>query len=199
VRYDRVQQLVGDKQIRFGTLSYDAGPPARVAVHFNQVVVDDARRPQDQWWVFDGIWLVERHDAQKQFIKRQVVDPKDKDADPLALGSGPFAVPLNARKQEVLRRFEVELIAPAQDDPADAVHLRFKPRPGADADFTVADLWYHRQTLLPLRVRTADDSENVSLIQLSEAKVNEPVDARLFDTTPPTERGWLVEITPLEP
>src|SRR5690606_9605697 len=70
LRYDKIDALLGDEQRRFGMLHYQAGPPARFAVHFDRLVVDGNRgRQQNRWYVFDGRWLVERLDDEKQFRK----------------------------------------------------------------------------------------------------------------------------------
>ncbi|MEE9212660.1 MAG: outer membrane lipoprotein carrier protein LolA [Phycisphaeraceae bacterium] len=201
LRYDRIQVLVGDEQRRFGKLFYEAGPPARFAIHFDKLVTDQNRlERQDRWYIFDGRWLVERLDDQKQYRKYEIIPPdaEPEQADPLALGQGPFAVPLDFRKDRVLQRFEASLVAPADDDPPDTVHLHLVPKPGFGSDVTEIDLWYDRQSLLPVRARTIDESENEAVIDLTRPRVNEPVDPTLFDTSVPKARGWLVEIKPWE-
>jgi len=200
--YDRIQQLVGDRQRRFGSLIYQAGPPARFAVHFDRLLVDRRLDHDDRWYLFDGQWLVERYDDEKLMIKRQVVPPPTpgqppKQANPLAFGTGPFALPISLKKQQVLKRFRTDLVAPAADDPPQpSHHLRLLPKPEYPSNFVEIDLWYDRQTLLPIRVRTLDDSQNQSLITLSKMQINEPVDPAAIDTTPPTEPGWRVEVKP---
>lgn len=209
LRYDRVQGLVGDRQRRFGTLVYDAGPPSRFSVHFDYLLVDRRLDRQDRWYVFDGQWLVERYDQDKLFIKRQVVAPDTPDtpdskgngseqADLLALGEGPFPVPVTTNKARILERFEVAVIEPAEDDPSNSLHLQLTPKPTHPSPFTRIDLWYDRATLLPARARTVDDSENESTIELSDLKVNDAVLPQLLDTSVPTEPGWRVEVKPWE-
>ena len=198
LRYDRIQGLVGDRQRRFGALVYEAGPPGRFAVHFDRVLVDERLDRQDRWYVFDGVWLVERHEDQKLFMKRQVAPPGGDGADPLALGEGPIPIPITSKKDRVLKRFDVEVVAPTESDPVDTVHLRLAPKAGVGVDFESVDLWYGRQTLLPVRVRTVDDSENESVIDVSDAEVNGPVNRALLDTSEPRDPGWRVEVTPWE-
>jgi hypothetical protein len=201
VRYDRNQVLVGDKQRRFGSIVYVVGPPAKFAVHFDRLLVDGRVEKQDQRFIFDGRWLVERKDAEKQFTKRQVVAPdapKDQ-ADPLNLGEGPFALPVTAKKERINRKYNAVLVpADKELDPKNTVHLKLTPRAGVKSDLTRIDLWYDQETLLPVQARTLDDSENESVILVSNAVVNEKVDEQVFDTTEPQERGWNVEIVPWE-
>ncbi len=204
ITYDRIQQLVGDRQRRFGRLVYAAGPPGRFAVLFDRLLVDNRLDHDERQYIFDGQWLVERYDDEKLFIKRQIAPPPRpghpaQGADPLALGSGPFALPINMQKDKVLQRFHVELIRPCTlSDQPDAIQLRLTPKATDSNGFTRMDLVYNRRSLLPLVVSTLDDSENQSVITLSELRVNTPIDDGVLDTTAPTERGWRVEVKPWE-
>lgn len=200
VRYDRIQGLVGDSQRRFGSLVYVMGPPARFAVHFDLLLADTRLDRQDRRYIFDGQWLVERYDNEKLFIKRQIVPPpvpgeEARPPDVLALGAGPFAVPITQKKDEVLRQFEVAIVEPQEGDPENSVHLKLTPRFGKPTEFTEIDVWYNRESLLPLRVRTIDESENESVIQLSNVRLNDPVEPVLIDTAEPADPGWRVEVT----
>ncbi len=201
--YDRIQGLTGDKQRRFGTLYFVSGPPARFAAHFDRRLADRRIDKQDRWYIFDGVWLVEKLADQepKQFFKRQIVPPdvKPEDANPLALGGGPFVLPVNMKKDLVLQRFNVTLVAPEKMDPPDTVHLHLTPRGDQRNEVTEVDLWYSNKGLLPVRVRTYDeDSENESIIALTDHKTNEEINAKLIDTSEPKEKGWDVVITPWE-
>lgn len=205
--YDRIQGLLGDKQRRFGELWYDGRTPARFAVHFDKLYVNGRGDKQNRWYIFDGQWLVERLDDRKQFIKRQIVAPPTKDnprpkqADPLALGEGPFPVPIKIKKDQVLKRFDVKLIeADEKTDPKGAPthHLRLTPKKDRPIDLTQIDLWFDQSSLLPVKVRTTDDSENETVVSLRNAVTNKPIDKKTFDTSVPKTRGWLIEIKPWE-
>jgi len=201
LRYDRIQQLVGDRQRRFGDLVYDAGPPGKFAVHFDRLLVDRRLDRDDRRYIFDGQWMVERYEKEKIFIKREIAPPKNAttdhpQADPLALGDGPFVLPLTFDKAQLLKRFDVSLTPPADGDPPQSVHLHLTPKHSHDNRFTELDLWYGGKTLLPLRARTIDDSENESVVDLTEVRINEPIDPAVLDTTPPTTDDWRVEIKP---
>lgn len=206
VRYDRIQGLFGDEQRRFGTLIYEAGPPAKFAIHFEKIHTPTAgdpdkfaSRPQNRWYVFDGTWLVEKLEDKKQFFKWQVVPPNAKPAaaNALALGKGPFVVPVGARKDLMLEKFNVSLVEPAPDkDPENSVHLKLEPKDKRRSQFTEIHLWYDRDTLVPLRARTVDESENESVVHLIKPEVNAEIDPAKIDTAEPKERGWRVEITP---
>jgi hypothetical protein len=200
LRYDLIQGLLGDEQRRFGTLTYDAGPPARFAVHLDRLVADTALHREDRWYIYDGVWLAERLDKEKMFIRRQLA-PQGQHADELLdLGEGPFLLPLNLRKDKVLSRFDVTVVEVTEDDPPNTVHLLLIPKPDVQSEQDQVQLWFDRDSLLPLQVRTISDaeSENESLVVLSDVELNVPSDAATFDTTAPTEPGWEVEIHPLE-
>jgi len=213
VTYVRIQGLTSDEQRRLGSLYYTAGPPARFAVRFNYLIVPSGRNfkriDQNRWYIFDGVWLVERQDDKKRFVKRQVVPTgknkaNEKEADrpdPLADGSGPFVIPLNFKKKPIVDRYHVTLIKPdSKRDPKGSIHLRLKPKDHVRMRITEIDLWYDAKTLLPLQARTNDRSENESIIKLKPdtMQVNKKIDFKIFDTTPPKARGWNVEIKPWE-
>jgi len=200
VIYDRNQVLQGDRQRRTGKLVCVTGPPAKFAVHFTNLIVDDRADKQDRWFLFDGQWLVERQDTEKLFMKRQIVPPnaKPEQADPLRSGDGPFVLPITLEKERTLKRFSVVLEDPAKGDPANSVHLRLTPRDGTTSDYTRIDLWYDRDTLTPVRARTINDAEDESIIELRKSRINEPVDMKMFDVSEPKEEGWHVEVTPWE-
>ena len=225
VVYEKVNELLSDRQTRIGTIAYRAADaeqdrPASFAVHFNQLIVNDALRQRDLTWIFDGAWLVEKQvkeNGRKLFIKRQVVPPGE-ELNPLSL-DGPFPVPIGQSSEEVLARFDVQVVepdagedAPPQELDAPPLHLRLTPRkqpaaaqaaPEANArdQFDRIDLWFSRETLLPLRVRTEGDAEQTT-ITLRDMRVNKLDPSRaadLFDTTaPPPGSGWTVEIKPWE-
>ncbi len=201
--YDRIQRLVGDRQRRFGKLVFHAGPPGRFCVQFDRLLVDRRLDRDVRRYIFDGQWLVERYDSEKLLIKRQVTRPPTpgqtrQDVDPLALGSGPFVVPVSLKKDRLLKRFNVTLLQWKRDDPADTVHFGLVPKVAQAGGLIRIDLWYDRRTLLPVRVRTLDQSENESVVTLSKTMVNQPVNDHAIDTSLPTEDGWRIEIKPLE-
>lgn len=196
--YDRIQGMLGDTQRRLGTLVYEAGPPARFAVHFDRLLVDQRLVEQDRWYVFDGRWLVERLVTERQFLAYEVVPPGAGPADALAVGQGPFVVPISPDTKRLLERFDVAVVEAAEEDPTKSLHLRLTPRADRSSEFTQIDIWYDRESLLPVQVWTADESENESKVTLREVKVNVPVQVEVFDTQAPTERGWDVQISPWE-
>ncbi|MEX0654879.1 MAG: outer membrane lipoprotein carrier protein LolA [Phycisphaeraceae bacterium] len=200
VRYERIQMLLGDKQTRFGQLTYDAGPPARFHVHFDRLAVHDELQPDRHVrYIFDGRWLAERRDNERVFIRRELVAEDEVGQDLLRLGEGPFALPLDLEKQTVLERFTVELVE--EDEPAveNTVMLRLTPLPNVEIDETLIEMWYDRDTLLPAQVRSVDERDQTeSVIRLGNVETGVEVEEDVFDTQPPGEAGWQVEVHGLE-
>lgn len=207
IDYTTVQGLLGDEQRRFGTLTYDSADcdtasPTRFAAHFNRLIIDGGMQMQNRAYIFDGVWLGERieEDDRKIFIRRQLSEEDGDGAeDVMALGSGPFVLPLNLKKDAVLRKYEVELIDAADEDTAEnAVQLRLIPRPGVEIDQERIDMWFDRESLLPVRIETINRDESESIVVLRDLELNGDVDADAFDTTPPQGGGWEIEVKPLE-
>ncbi len=203
LRFDAIQGVVRDEQRRFGNLVYQAGPPARFGVHFDRILLERGGKKVSQlsnrWYIFDGKWLVEKLEDKKQFFKWQVVSPqtKDEDADPLALGRGPFVVPVALRRDLVVQKFDADIAEPSEkSDPKNSVHLKLLPKKGVKMQFTEIHLWYDKDTLLPLRARTLDDSKNESIVDLTEVQLNKPIEGNPLDTAEPKEPGWEVQVTP---
>src|SRR5690625_4205813 len=180
VRYDRIQGLLGDTQRRWGTLIYKSGPPAEFSVHFDKLAVDSAARPQNRWFIYDGHWLAEKYGDQHIFIRHELV-PKGKKRDLLALGKGPFVLPLDAHKKKIIKKFHVKIIQDknrkeAENNPLkNSVQLRLIPRKNNHIKLTKIDLWYKKNTLLTNRAKTHDKSKNISIITLSNIKLNKKV------------------------
>lgn len=105
IRYDRVFILQQDRHTRLGDLAFavdrtNTRPTRAFAVTFHTLIVDDKASDEDEHYVFDGRWYVEKHASEKQFIKREVAPPGS-DFDPLALGEGPFPIdPHRAARRE---------------------------------------------------------------------------------------------------
>lgn len=215
VKYTRTQGLLGDTQLRIGTITYQAADtakarPARFAVRFTHLIADNVRQKRPRHFIFDGTWLAEIHPDSKQFIKRQVVAPGET-FDPLKIGQGPFPLPLGQKRKDITDLFIASVIDSAPDDPKNTTHLHLVARTDLKSgrtatDYNTVDLWYDNDSLLPLKVKTVEgeneDEANVTLVELLKAQENALSDDALneqFSTaTPPAGSGWFVEIKPLK-
>ncbi|RME28941.1 MAG: outer membrane lipoprotein carrier protein LolA [Candidatus Zixiibacteriota bacterium] len=202
LRYDNNQLFLGDEQRRFGTLVYRAGPPPRFRVHFDRKLVDGHWSQPDLYYIFDGIWLLKRDHENKSAVRYQLVDEADPDDTEMSLTDGPFPLPFNLRKDRVLQRYEVQLVEDDTTGEGGDVHLKLTPRDLDDTKLREIDLWFDRQTLLPVRVETLDDSETQTVVYLSEVQVNVDLDDDTFDTSLPNDTGWQTDenrLAPVEP
>ncbi|MCC6680596.1 MAG: outer membrane lipoprotein carrier protein LolA [Phycisphaeraceae bacterium] len=190
LNYTREQGLLGDMQRRFGQLIYQAGPPARFCARFDQIVVDDAVHGMDKTYTFDGRYMVERDGGEKIFSRWDLAK-EGETADLLTLGEGPFALPLNMNKSQVLSRFEVALADDGEDQP---LHLVLTPRQDVEMDASKVELWFDRDTLLPVRARTEnEDREDASDVKLREVELNpDDIADEAFNTDLPDDASWQV-------
>lgn len=228
--YDRRFRLQGDRHIRWGRLFFQvelspaSGGRARrtFAVRFETLTIPDdtgeIRRADESLWVFDGQWLIEKREAERQFVKRQIARPEDP-VDPLRLGEGPLPIPIGQRKADILARYDAEFLDAGDglDAPPDAApgsreareaaelqafvretwQLRLIPKAGAsgDEEFREVRLWYTRGALLPRAARTINRAGDESLVLLAGARVNEPLDPKVMSVAAPDPAlGWSVQI-----
>ena len=176
----------------------------RFAVHFKRKGTDQTARDRNEQYIFDGQWLVEKQieEDRKQFIARRVVPPGEK-MDALKLGEGPIPLPIAQKKDDVLARFEVEMIGRPDGEfllakmlaNADLYGLKLTPKPGFEesGDFKSVRIWFDKGTLLPVGV-DADGTDGRTIVWLWQVKRNIGLDPAMFDTTPPDPQGWDIEI-----
>lgn len=219
IRYTRIFVLAADEQIRLGRLYYASDPrtpgepPARkFAVDFESLEHGNGRIDKDarKAFIFDGQWLVERMHKERLFVKRGVVPPGER-FDPLRIGEGPFPIPIGQQREEILGRFEAELLDPA-DVPASlspsigewllskpTYQLRLLPRAEFAEHFELAEirLWYLKDSLLPRMAWTLSVDENESIVQLISQEINVEIPPDALDVTAPEPgSGWDVDIIP---
>ena len=226
IMWDRRFHLQGDRHIRYGTLVYEVDPSAdpgvrprrTFAVEFAELYIDTIKRTERSQWVFDGQWLIEKNYRDKFYSARRLAREGD-DIDPLRLGEGPIPLPIGQRREEILRRYEAEVlptsdgIAPSADDNpepeellearglieflGDAYQLHLVPRePFRDSDqFRDIRLWYERRSLSPRMALTINRSGDESIVQLINVKTNEPLPEGAISIEKPRKSdGWRIEV-----
>ena len=222
VRYVKTFAIQGDTQQRDGRLAFvstpagaDAGatPDRRFAIEFHRLELDNGKRIEDastgylERYIFDGEWLAEVRPFDKQFIRRQVVAPGDK-WDPLRLGEGPFPIPIQQRRADILARFDAELL-----DGLDGVEerglravaskcyqLRLTPKAEAnEKELREIRVWYQRDTLLPRMAKTISQADDESFVLLKDLLTNgdaEISEAELTTALPADRAGWNITVEP---
>ena len=197
LRYDRINELLDSKEIRKGMFFYQAGPPRKFAAHFTFQLSNRRGVKIDKWWIYDAKWLVEKNVTDKFFKRYEVAKPSDADEDQtqvLELGEGPFAIPIDFNKKTLLKKFNVELMKKSDIGPKNSIHLRLTPRHPEQVEETYFDLWYDRHTLLPTMVETVnEDQETRSIFKLTKPQLNQEIEAKIFNTTPPKGNEWTID------
>lgn len=204
IRYETVQALLEDKQVRRGTAVLHISPDRSLKqfrVSFTQFIGSRGLEEQSRDYIFDGRYLVERLNDEKQFIKREVVRPGQV-IDPLAI-DGPLPLPIGQTRELILKRFTATLLD-REDSEANARvkgfhRLRLTAR-NADDDLETVDLWYDPQTLLPGRALITERGGDTVQVDLANTVINAAeVNAEQFDTTsPPLSEGWRIDVRQLE-
>jgi outer membrane lipoprotein-sorting protein len=207
VVYSKTNLLVGEDQRRVGRLYFrqfepesDAAKELRrqFAIEFDTLYLDDRKEDERRSFVFDGRWLVEKlpDENPPQMFKREVVPPGET-FDPLAVGEGPFPIPIGQKRADILRHYDAELIEPG-DEPLEqhTWHIRLERKPEAEdvLDVETLDLWYLRKNLLPVRARAIDEGGNMTEVTLAKIERNAAPEDGHFATEAPSD-AWDVEIT----
>lgn len=203
IRYKTVHALLEDEQIRQGTAVLHISPDRRLKqfrVTFTKFISSRGLEEQSRDYIFDGRYLVERLNEEKQFIKREVVRP-GQEIDPLAI-DGPLPLPIGQARNAILNRFTAELLDREADE-TDRLNGHYRVRltaRNAEDDLETVDLWYDPRTLLPGRAVMTERSGNTVHVDLANIAINNgEVDPAEFSTeSPPLTEGWRIDVRNLE-
>lgn len=183
------------------------GPRRAFAVDLTKLVIDNGGanlivRDEVRRWAFDGVWLLEVKQADKQWERHRIVGPGST-RDPLRIGEGPLPLPIGQRPADMLRAFDLSLLAGGDALPASenatlrktlepCTQLVLIPKPGTRQarNFREIRIWYRADDLLPLFARTVATTGGKDEILLSDLRLNAAVDGKVFDTTPPQGPEW---------
>jgi hypothetical protein len=198
VIFDRVDAVSENRERRTGqiVLTQDSQQlkSRTLAIMFDQFIdASGHASPQTQRFVFHGGWLFEFDDARHQLIARELVPPGEQ-LDPLRIGEGPVPIPIGQKKDEVLRRFEVQL-APLPEQPLlkrlvniQGLVMRPKLNAGVDPDLAEINVWYDLGTLMPVAVAATTKGGDQKILLLTKLELNKELDVTakaLLATDPP--------------
>jgi hypothetical protein len=206
VTYQKEDSVLGRLETRTGELIYrlDASNDEKsFAILFEWTIINGRKRQDHKHYIFNGRWLAEIDHANKQFIKREIVAPGRK-LDPLKLGEGPFPLPVGQPKAEVLARFDVTKAALPDagllKDLQNVDGLLLVPKPGTPEsdEFAKVELFYDRQTLLPVGINTESKGDRKT-IKLTEIRRNPELDEaalQKLNIQEPDPGEWRVDVRP---
>lgn len=199
--------LFDDETVRFGDLIYagrDGETPARFAVRFDRLKMDGLVDPIDQAYIFNGRWLLDLNGDDRVATRRELV-AEGQQAN-LNVGEGPFPLPLDLNKDRVMARFDVALLPADDGDPkpggqaseAGSFHLQLLPHDDVEIEAQQIDLWFDRETLLPLRAVTLQEDGDSTALDLFENAADAELRPGTFDTSLPDNGKWETQIVPLD-
>jgi len=213
----------GQVLTKYGTIAFQNEPAPAPAtapskpvgklfqIAFNEIEYGKERHAEDQTFIFDGQWLVEKQFKNKQMFKYRVVPPGAAQlVDPLAIGEGPFPIPIGQKRDRILERFHATLM-PSEDGfpqplnadgkpfpiPAwvkETYQLRLIPKINAreSRDYQQIRIWYRKSDLVPQAAKTIKLDDSSDEIMLSKLGINGPLPAGAFETT--DLPGWDIQI-----
>jgi hypothetical protein len=205
--YHKWDNVLKRTEIRTGEVIYQTKPGGskRFAILLERLIVRNRARAHRKHYVFDGSWLVEIDHESKIFIKRQVVPP-DQQFDPLKLGEGPFPLPVGQPAEEVRARFNVRRLHEPQDETLaerladrDVDGLLLKPKPGTPQadEFEQAEIFYDRESLLPVGVSVTEANGDRKTVILTNLRRDAGVDeSKLSIEEPDALDGWRIDVEP---
>lgn len=203
VVYIRTDPILDRREIRTGKLLYreSTSKKKEAAILFDTLTIGRRREEKVKHYIFSGRWMAEVDHDKKQFIKRELVAPDEKDINPFELGSGPIPLPIGQTKESILAKFDVVRIPKPTEGllaalPEEVIGLHLLPK--ADDEWESIELFYNPQTWLPIGVRTIEKDGTQRSSRLSELKMNSlsPEDEVLLSIKTPDPQEWSIDIRP---
>jgi hypothetical protein len=202
IEWQVLDRVIEDKQAKYGELFFQrAEPRDRFMVTFNKTIVEDQVIDKPEEHLFDGQWYIEKREATKTVIKRQIVRPGE-EFDPFKLGQGPFPLPFGQKEAQILDKFQVSYVEPAKDDPANTSHLKLIPKASAhDMADKYKELHFFVDKKLDLPVKVVADQKDDKLVTVvfSQIQVNTAIPGSAFTVQVPDDPTWSVTVEPLAP
>ncbi len=202
IEWQILDRVIDDKQAKFGDLSFKRDKPHdKFLVKFGRTVVEDQVIDKPEEHLFDGRWYIEKREATKSVIKREIVRPGE-EFDPFKLGQGPFPLPFGQKESEILNKFQVSYVEPAKDDPANSAHLKLLPKPGAQdmADkYNELHFFVDKKLDLPVKVVADQKDDKLVTVTFSDIQVNTGLPGSAFTIQVPDDPTWSVSVESLPP
>jgi hypothetical protein len=203
VSYIKTDPILDRKEIRTGRLLFrkDSTKKREAAILFDTLIIGRRREEKLKHYIFSGRWMAEVDHENKQFIKRELVAPGEKDVDPFELGSGPIPLPIGQTKESVLSKFTVELVEKPEEGPLsklneEVVGLHLVPK--SKEEWEYIDLYYDPANWLPVGVSTVelDGTKRISILSNLQIDVLTESDVALLSIETPDPKVWSIDIRP---
>ncbi len=190
-------KLTGDVETRTGWVAYQQpgkDEPARFRVSFDTLAMGEGRPTKQKVdYIFDGRWLkVAKHNIKS--LTHYQVAAEGETVEPLRIGKGPFPVPFGQKAEEVTQYLDVEVKEPDKDAPKGSDYLLLTPHEEDRSlvSFKQLELWIDRESHLPVKVRTVDESHNVVTVSFSDSQTQAEMKPEWFDFEKPAD--WSLQI-----
>ncbi len=192
---ESVKKRTGSIRFRKADPSQNGDQNPRFLVTFVKSVTDGVVARKKLWYMFDGRYLYEANERSRSTIKRDIAPPGE-EFDFFSLEKAPFPIPFGQKKSEILKHFNVTVIAPAKDDPPHTDHLLCIPKPSSKfvKEYSRLEFFVSRSLDLPVRIvmTTPKDDKVISAdFELTEDNINKGISEAAF-RLPSETKGYAV-------
>ena len=183
---EKLETLVDDRTFKEGTLYYQREKDKiRFRISFTKTRYDKRSVKDAEDFLFADGWLTHRQGRAKRQDSYQITRPGQASADLMRIGKSPLPIPIGQKTEDVLKSFEVSLIAANEKtDPAKVptTHLRFLPRKGTELamSHTRLDFWLRQEDAIPVRSQWENDSGDIFTADMSELRINKKIKNSTF-------------------
>lgn len=195
--YQVDSRMTGEKEARTGEVAYQRKTekqPAKYRVLFETLRLDEGPRMiRKVDYIFDGRFVIRDNYKIKTRTKGEV-PPKDA-KDALKIGKGPFPVPFGQKAEEVIQYLQPTTRKPDEKDPANTDYLKLVPRKGhkKDVNFVLLEMWVDRKTNLPIKIKSRDNSKNITTVIFKNIQTQSKIDPKIFNKDKPAGFELIVE------
>lgn len=190
---------VVDRQKKIGRLLFARGEPNdRFLVHFTKLLADGVVTNTAEYYAFDGQWYVERNDAGKNVLRREL-GRRGERIDAFELGKGPFPLPFGQKRSDILWHFEVSIAADTRSLPKGLTHLICTPRGHSSLaeEYSRVEMWVDSRLDLPVRIATERSVDKVRVeVEFNQIDLKDaPAGSRFTVETP---KGFFETVEPFD-
>ena len=197
VEYRFSQPILESQTLRKGVLYFaKCGEKSKLRINFQTLKQDDEKEQKYvEQYIFDGVWLTHIDYQIKEVKRRQLAEPNEP-VDGFELARRNFPIIGFSKTEDLEKEFEIELQEESGPSEFIKLHLKVKPDSIYKDDYTSIDFWIDKKINLPTKIVAVSTEEDIYEIRLLEAKVNEGIDKKVFETKVP--EGFGEEIIPLK-